>query len=157
MAERISAAQRSANMSRIRSKNTKPELIVRRLLHAAGYRYRLHGRIGSASLPGRPDLVFAGRRKVVFINGCFWHSHSCRAGLRAPVNNASFWHEKRRRTVERDAAQLTDLHQQGWEILVVWECELKDRSQLERRLVSFLGASPQASRPPPSKSAATPK
>jgi DNA mismatch endonuclease (patch repair protein) len=116
--------------------------LVRRLLHSAGYRYRLHGRSGSENLPGRPDLVFASRRKVVFVNGCFWHSHDCRAGLRAPLNNAAFWQEKRRRTVERDAAQIAALHEQGWQTLVVWECQLKDRSDLERRLVRYLDAAP---------------
>lgn len=140
MADKISAAQRSANMSRIRGKDTKPEWIVRRLLHSAGYRYRLHGRYGTVRLPGRPDLVFAPRRKVIFVNGCFWHSHSCRVGQTAPKSNTAFWAEKRRRTVERDAAQLVSLRGQGWDVLVVWECELKDPSELELRLTAFLGA-----------------
>ncbi|HEV7167359.1 MAG TPA: very short patch repair endonuclease [Micrococcaceae bacterium] len=146
MADRISAEQRSANMSRIRGKDTKPELLVRRLLHGAGYRYRLHGRSGSLRLPGRPDLVFAGRRKVIFINGCFWHSHDCRVGQHAPKSNAAFWDEKRRRTVERDAAQHLALCEQGWEVLVVWECELKVPSELENRLVGFLEAAHRTQR-----------
>ena len=114
-------------------------MVVRRLLHSAGYRYRLHGRYGTVRLPGRPDLVFAPRRKVIFINGCFWHSHSCRVGQTAPKSNTAFWAEKRRRTVERDAAQLA-LRGQGWDVLVVWECELKVPSELELRLTAFLGA-----------------
>ncbi len=138
MAERISKAQRSANMSRIRGQDTKPELLVRRLLHRAGYRYRLHGRYRSGRLPGRPDLVFAGRRKVIFVNGCFWHTHSCATGQHAPQSNVEFWADKRRRTVERDARQLVSLRASGWRALVLWECELKDASVLESRLIAFL-------------------
>lgn len=139
MADTISAAQRSANMARIRGKNTRPELLVRRLLHAAGYRFRLHGAARGTRLPGKPDLVFAGRRKVIFVNGCFWHAHSCRAGQHAPATNSEFWAEKRRRTTVRDAAALQALAATGWEALTVWECELKDRSVLEDQLTAFLG------------------
>ena len=127
-------------MSRIRGKNTKPELLVRRLLHAKGYRYRLHGKSGSGRLPGNPDLVFAGRRKVIFVNGCFWHFHDCRAGQHAPKANAAFWEAKRSRTRERDDQQRRQLEASGWEVLTVWECELKDGSALEAQLVAFLGA-----------------
>jgi DNA mismatch endonuclease, patch repair protein len=139
MADTVSVAQRSANMARIRGKNTKPELLIRRLLHAAGYRFRLHGAARGTRLPGKPDLVFAGRRKVIFVNGCFWHAHSCRAGQRAPATNSEFWAEKRRRTTVRDAAALQALAAAGWEALTVWECELKDRSVLEDQLTAFLG------------------
>jgi DNA mismatch endonuclease (patch repair protein) len=139
MADTVTAEQRSRNMSRIRSKNTKPELLVRRLLHAAGYRFRLHGAAGGKLLPGKPDLVFASRRKAVFVNGCFWHLHSCPAGQRAPQNNSEFWAEKRSRTASRDAAAVQSLADAGWESLTVWECELKDRAALERQLVAFLG------------------
>ena len=83
MADKLTPERRSWNMSRIRGKDTKPELLVRRLLHAKGYRYRLHGKAGAARLPGNPDLVFAGRRKVIFVNGCFWHFHDCRVGAGA--------------------------------------------------------------------------
>ena len=126
-------------MSRIRSKNTKPELLVRRLLHAAGYRFRLHGAAGGKLLPGKPDLVFAARRKVIFVNGCFWHLHNCPAGQHAPKNNSVFWAEKRSRTALRDAAAVEALAAAGWESLTVWECELKDRSVLEEQLTAFLG------------------
>ena len=126
-------------MSRIRGKNTKPELLVRRLLHAKGYRYRLHGKAGKARLPGNPDLVFAGRRKVIFVNGCFWHFHDCRAGQHAPKANAAFWEAKRARTRDRDAQQRGQLEAAGWAVLTVWECELKDGSLLEAQLVEFLG------------------
>ena len=140
MADRLTPEQRSWNMSRIRGKNTKPELLVRRLLHAKGYRYRLHGTAGQSCLPGRPDLVFAGLRKVIFINGCFWHFHDCRAGQHAPKANAAFWEAKRTRTKTRDADQRQQLMDAGWEVLTVWECELKDGSTLEAHLVEFLGA-----------------
>lgn len=139
MADTVSAEQRSLNMSRIRGKNTKPELVVRRLLHAAGYRFRLHGAAGGTLLPGKPDLVFAGRRKVVFVNGCFWHQHSCPAGQRAPASNAAFWRAKRERTAIRDAAAVAALNDAGWESLTVWECTLRDRSALEEQLGGFLG------------------
>lgn len=125
-------------MSRIRGKNTKPELVVRRLLHAKGYRYRLHGTSGGKRLPGNPDLVFAGRHKVIFVNGCFWHFHDCRAGQHAPKANAEFWAAKRARTRERDAGKRRQLEGAGWEVLTVWECELKDGSALEAQLVHFL-------------------
>ncbi|MFJ6027931.1 very short patch repair endonuclease [Pseudarthrobacter sp. NPDC092424] len=138
MADKLTPEQRSWNMSRIRGKDTKPELLVRRLLHAKCYRYRLHGRAGSRRLPGNPDLVFAGRRKVIFVNGCFWHFHDCRAGLHAPQANAAFWEAKRTRTRERDARQRSELEAAGWEVLTVWECQLKDSSALENRLVQFL-------------------
>ena len=138
MADKLTQEQRSWNMSRIRGKNTKPELLVRRLLHARGYRYRLHGRAGSIRLPGSPDLVFAGRRKVIFVNGCFWHFHDCRVGQHAPKANADFWAAKRTRTRERDARQCRQLEDAGWEVLTVWECELREPSALEEQLVRFL-------------------
>ncbi|AUI51270.1 very short patch repair endonuclease [Arthrobacter crystallopoietes] len=142
MADSLTPEQRSANMSRIRGKNTKPELIVRRLLHARGYRYRLHGSAAGAKLPGRPDLVFSGRRKVIFVNGCFWHAHSCKAGQHEPKSNTEFWQAKRSRTAARDAAQRQELSAAGWDVLTVWECEFKkssDLGSLEERLVGFLG------------------
>jgi len=138
MADKLTQEQRSWNMSRIRGKNTKPELLVRRLLHAKGYRYRLHGSSGASRLPGNPDLVFAGRRKVIFVNGCFWHFHDCRVGQHAPQANAEFWAAKRNRTRDRDANQRRLLEDAGWQVLTVWECELKDSSALETELVRFL-------------------
>ncbi|WP_026819011.1 very short patch repair endonuclease [Arthrobacter castelli] len=134
MADSLSPQRRSWNMSRIRGKNTKPEMTVRRLLHGAGYRYRLHDK----HLPGKPDLVFAGRRKVIFVHGCFWHSHSCKAGEKAPAQNAEFWAAKRTRTLERDAGQLEQLLGSGWDPLVIWECELKDQDALLERVTRFL-------------------
>ena len=142
MADRLTPEQRSWNMSRIRGKNTKPELLVRQLLHAKGYRYRLHGQAGKSRLPGNPDLVFAGRRKVIFVNGCFWHFHDCRVGQHSPKANALFWETTRTRTRNRDADQRRQLEDAGWKVLTVWECELKDGSALENQLVQFLGAQP---------------
>ena len=149
MADGLTREQRSWNMSRIRGKNTKPELLVRRLLHAKGYRYRLHGKSGGTRLPGSPDLVFAGRRKVIFVNGCFWHFHDCRVGRHAPKANAEFWDAKRTRTRSRDADQLRLLQDAGWQVLTVWECEMKDSSALEAQLITFLGGPsvPGAARP----------
>jgi DNA mismatch endonuclease (patch repair protein) len=124
-------------MSRIRSKDTKPEWIVRRLLHAEGYRYRLHGK----GLPGRPDLVFKKRRKVIFVHGCFWHQHAredCADGRR-PKSNEGYWNPKLQRNIDRDAAHLCSLREEGWEVEVVWACETKRPDELRARLVRFLG------------------
>jgi DNA mismatch endonuclease (patch repair protein) len=138
MADRLTPEQRSGNMSRIRGKNTKPELLVRRLLHSKGYRYRLHGASRGIKLPGNPDLVFAGRRKVIFVNGCFWHFHDCRVGQHSPKANAEFWETKRTRTRDRDASQRRQLENDGWEVLTVWECQLRDLSAVEKQLELFL-------------------
>jgi DNA mismatch endonuclease (patch repair protein) len=138
MADRLTPEQRSWNMSRIRGKNTKPELLVRRLLHSKGYRYRLHGASRGIQLPGNPDLVFGGRRKVIFVNGCFWHFHDCRVGQHSPKANAEFWETKRTRTRDRDASQRRQLENDGWEVLTVWECQLRDLSAVEKQLELFL-------------------
>lgn len=128
------AAQRSKNMSSIRSKNTKPELIVRRLLHGAGYRYRLH----DSHLPGKPDIVFTRKRKVVFVNGCFWHSHDCKWGQVSPTTNSDFWAMKRSATVERDMRNITALADLNWSVATVWECELGDPLSCLEWLSRFL-------------------
>lgn len=134
MADFMSPKQRSAHMAKIRSKDTKPEMILRRMLHRDGLRYRLHDR----QLPGKPDLVFPGRRKVVFVNGCFWHGHDCAVGLRLPKSNTEFWLEKRRRNRERDASQRTQLVQLGWSYLDVWECDLVAGRDFVRLVRQFL-------------------
>lgn len=134
MPDVLSPEQRSKTMSRIRSVNTKPEMKVRQLLHALGYRYRLHVR----DLPGTPDIVFTRRHKVVFVNGCFWHSHSCRWGQSTPASNVEFWANKRSVTMARDVRNREDLAIRGWHVLTVWECELRDIEKLERTLVAFL-------------------
>ncbi|MDF9276249.1 very short patch repair endonuclease [Arthrobacter sp. EH-1B-1] len=135
MADFMTSAQRSAHMAKIRSKDTKPELQVRRALHADGYRYRLHDR----SLPGRPDLVFPGRKKVIFVNGCFWHGHDCPVGSRLPKSNTAFWSDKRRRNQERDSKQRTQLEELGWNHLDVWECEVRANPVLLAQIEAFLG------------------
>jgi len=134
--DRLTQEQRSWNMSRIRSKDTIPELIVRRLVHRAGYRYRLnvHG------LEGRPDLVFPGMRKVIFVHGCFWHRHSCANGRVVPGTRTEFWKSKFERNVARDTEARRQLRQEGWKVLVIWECETGARSlqHLQSRLERFL-------------------
>src|SRR6476620_12401795 len=134
MADKLTPERRSWNMSRIRGKNTKPEMLVRRLLHSKGYRYRLHGTASGGKLPGTPDLVFAGRRKVIFVNGCFWHFHDCRVGSRLPKSNTEFWAVKRLRNQERDAKQRLQLVELGWGYLDVWECEVWSDEDLVRHV-----------------------
>lgn len=129
-----SPEQRRRNMSAIKGRNTKPELTLRRRLHRLGYRFRLHRK----DLPGRPDLVFPSKGKVIFVHGCFWHSHDCRYGQVVPRTNAEFWSEKRTRTMERDAQQLAELRALGWSVLVIWECELRDVDTAVSRAVEFL-------------------
>lgn len=130
----MTKAQRSAAMSRIRGKNTKPELVVRRLAHALGYRFRLHRR----DLPGAPDLTFPRRRTVVFVHGCFWHRHpGCRFAY-VPKENAEFWRNKFEANIRRDRRALRELREEGWDALVLWECELSDAQLLKRRLKSHL-------------------
>lgn len=130
----LTPEQRRRNMQRIRSKNTKPELVVRRLIHALGFRYRLHGR----DLPGRPDLVFRSRRKVVFVHGCYWHVHSCAYGQVTPATNAEFWREKRMANVARDRRTRAKLRALGWRALIVWECEIRKPDRVADRVRRFL-------------------
>lgn len=129
--------QRSRNMSAIRGRDTKPEMVVRSLAHAMGFRYRLHRR----DLPGKPDLVFPGLRKVVFVHGCFWHIHDCPYGRVRPATNATFWSEKREGNVTRDHRHTSELKRAGWKSLVIWECETRDSERLARRLRKFLAGS----------------
>lgn len=121
-------------MKAIRRKDTQPEMIVRRLLHASGYRYRLHVK----KLPGSPDIVFPGRKKVIFVHGCFWHGHVCRAG-RPPQSRQDYWIPKIARNQQRDTAAEDALLRSGWSSFVVWECETIDRKTLLSRLADFLG------------------
>lgn len=134
--DRLTPEARSANMKAVRRQNTAPEMIVRRLLHAAGYRYRLHVK----KLPGSPDIVFPGRQRAIFVHGCFWHGHDCRAGQR-PQSRQEYWLPKIARNQERDADVLDKLSQIGWSAFVVWQCEtsVRNRHTLERRLREFLG------------------
>lgn len=134
MVDNISREYRSEIMSRIKAQNTKPEMIVRRLLHAAGYRYRLHVR----DLAGKPDLVFPIRRKVIFINGCFWHRHRDCAMARVPKSRIAFWTKKLEGNASRDRKNIQDLQDLGWKVLTVWECEIREISTLMPRIVAFL-------------------
>lgn len=120
MVDVLTPEQRSFNMSRIRGKDTKPELILRRGLHALGFRYQLHRK----DLPGRPDLVFPRYQTVIFVHGCFWHGHDCSL-FRWPATRAEFWHEKIGRNRERDKNAVHQLKQQGWRVITVWECAFK--------------------------------
>ncbi|NGM90600.1 DNA mismatch endonuclease Vsr [Parapusillimonas sp. SGNA-6] len=132
----IPPEKRSALMSRIRSKNTAPEMLVRRMLHSLGYRYVLH----DSRLPGRPDLVFPSRRKAIQIHGCFWHGHDCPRGFK-PKSHADFWAAKIEMNRARDARNLAALSDLGWDTLVVWECEMHaagENAELKRRLIEFL-------------------
>lgn len=134
----LSAERRSENMRRIKSKDTGPEMLVRRMLHAMGYRYRLHVK----GLPGTPDVVFRSRRKAIFVQGCYWHGHDdplCKRG-RPPKSNLTYWSEKLRRNQERDASNLASLSAMGWKTLVVWECSLQDREALRSILTDFMEA-----------------
>lgn len=136
MADNLTPEQRALCMSRVRGRDTKPELIVRKMLHAIGYRYRLH----VASLLGTPDLVFPSRHKVVFIHGCYWHRHNCRRGRVRAGTNPEFWGEKLKGNVLRDRRVCRGLRNLGWEVLVVWECQTgpRNREWLLDRLVCFL-------------------
>lgn len=134
MTDRISPESRSRIMGRVGSKNTKPEIVVRRLVHAMGYRYRLHRK----NLPGTPDLTFPARKKVIFVHGCFWHQHDCPRAAR-PASNTQFWNKKLDGNVLRDRKNLAALRQNGWSALVLWECETKKPADLTDRLVEFLG------------------
>ncbi|WP_150723558.1 very short patch repair endonuclease [Pandoraea capi] len=132
--DRLSAERRSWLMSRVGGTNTTPELVVRKLLFSLGFRYRLH----DARLPGRPDIVFRGRCKVIFVNGCFWHGHEgCRYG-RLPKSRIEFWAAKIERNRERDRQNEKRLREMGWCSLTVWQCELKNLEELAKKLYDFL-------------------
>lgn len=123
-------------MRRIRKTDTQPEMIVRRVLHAMGYRYRLHDK----RLPGHPDIVLPRHRKVIFVHGCFWHRHDCRDGRKLPRSKPEYWAPKLDRNRARDGRHITELRELGWNVLVVWECELHDSQTLEAHLKQFLQA-----------------
>jgi DNA mismatch endonuclease (patch repair protein) len=138
MADRLSAEARSRIMRAIRHKNTKPEQTVRKYLFAEGYRYRLHRK----GLPGKPDLVFPGRKKVIFVHGCFWHQHSAAdCPIRVvPSSNQGYWTPKLSRNITRDAENEASLRKLGWDVLVVWECELRnDAEAVRKKMNKFLG------------------
>lgn len=130
----LTKAQRSERMSRVRGRDTKPEMMVRSSLHARGYRYRLHDK----NLPGRPDLSFPGRQKTIFVHGCFWHMHEGCVLARMPKSRLDFWRPKLEGNRARDAVKLAQFRAAGWGVMVVWECELRDLQGLLARIEAFL-------------------
>ena len=124
----------SRQMSLVRSKNTKPEIAVRRILHRMGYRFRVHRK----DLPGSPDIVFVGPRKILFVHGCFWHGHYCRTGNRIPKTRVEYWNAKIARNRQRDLSVRRRLRALGWQVLTVWECQLRRPAILTDRLCRFL-------------------
>jgi DNA mismatch endonuclease (patch repair protein) len=133
MADTFTKAERSECMRRVLGKNTKPEMIVRRLVHGMGYRYRLHRK----DLPGCPDLVFARFKKALFVHGCFWHSHPGCKRARMPKSNQDYWRSKLERNSSRDEANQAALLAGGWEVMIIWECEIKN-SDLAEKIKLFL-------------------
>jgi DNA mismatch endonuclease (patch repair protein) len=134
--DRVSQETRSRIMASIRGRDTKPEMAVRSLVHALGYRFRLHVR----TLPGSPDLVLSRHRIAIFVHGCFWHLHACRAGRAAPKTRAAFWRAKREGNRDRDRRTIRALRRLGWSVIVVWECHLRDIDAVRARLAQLLVA-----------------
>lgn len=134
MADVFPPAKRSWIMSRVKGENTKPEILVRSLVHAMGFRFRLHRK----DLPGKPDLVLPRHKKVIFVHGCFWHQHSACPNSARPTSNIAYWNRKLDRTVERDKHNIASLKSAGWQVLVVWECQIKNTEKLIGALGEFL-------------------
>jgi len=132
--DRLTPEQRSKLMSRVRSQDTTPEMIVRRLVHKMGFRCRLHRK----DLPGKPDLTFPRYRIIIFVHGCFWHGHDCAKGLNQPKSNKKFWKSKLIYNMNRDINNQKKLKKMGWNVLVVWECQTKDQESLKSRISEFL-------------------
>lgn len=134
MADRISSVRRSENMRAIKSKNTSPEKRVRSAAHRLGLRFRLH----RSDLPGSPDLLFPGKKTALFVHGCFWHRHENCPGATTPKTNTDYWNRKFRRNMERDWESRKKLEEEGWKVLVIWECETKTRESIEAFLTENL-------------------
>lgn len=133
--DKLTPDRRSENMRRIRSKDTAPELAVRKLCRGIGFTgYRIY----RADLPGKPDLAWIGRKKAVFVHGCFWHGHDCTEGIRKPKSNRDYWLPKIRRNKQRDAENIGALRAAGWDVLIVWECEIEKNERLSKKLQQFL-------------------
>jgi DNA mismatch endonuclease, patch repair protein len=137
MTDVLTKNQRSYCMSRIRGKDTTPEIYVRKIVFSMGYRYRLHVQ----NMPGSPDLVFPAMKKVIFVNGCFWHLHKCRLGNVFPNTNRQFWRKKLMNNKARDIKNISLIRRSGWKVLIVWECEIKVPGKIIRRLLRFLSNS----------------
>ena len=134
MTDVLTPDQRKYNMSRIRYKDTRPEMIVRSIVHGMGFRYKLH----NSTLPGKPDLVLTRHKKIIFVHGCFWHMHTCKYGIVKPRTNAEFWENKRLGNVRRDHKNKRELRKQSWQVLIVWECWTKNIPLLIKKLSAFL-------------------
>ncbi len=139
MIDTLTPQKRSELMSRIHSTDTQPELAVRRMLHGMGYRFRLHGKVNKrickkGVLPGKPDLVLAKYKTVIFVNGCFWHRHKNCKIASMPKSNVEFWKEKFRKNIARDRKEKKELKAMGWKVITVWECELKAPDKVARRI-----------------------
>ena len=136
MVDKLTPEERSKNMGKIRSKDTSPEMIVRRLAHRLGYRFRLHRK----DLPGKPDLIFPSRKKIIFVHGCFWHQHNARKCkiVRTPKSKKDYWIPKLQRNVERDIQHKNNLKNMGWTTLVIWECETKNPEKLAAKIIKYL-------------------
>jgi len=132
----LTREERSERMRQVRSRDTKPEFELRRLVWALGYRYRKNRR----DVIGQPDIAFIGRKRAIFLHGCFWHRHDCASGRRAPKSRNEFWSAKFKKNIERDARVTREMKATGWRALVIWECELRDRAKVERRIGKFLDA-----------------
>lgn len=133
MVDTLTRNQRSWLMSQVRQKNTKPEMVVRRVLHSMGFRYRLHSR----QLPGRPDLVFSKLKRVIFVHGCYWHRHDCKRAT-VPSSNVQYWTKKFAENVARDNKVISELTNLGWKPMIVWECQTRDADSLVSSLLAFL-------------------
>ncbi len=134
MADNLTAEQRKRNMTAIKSRHTKPEIIVRSIVHRLGFRFRLHDK----KLPGKPDIVLPKHKKIILVHGCFWHIHNCKRGNVTPKTNVEYWQTKRLRNVERDEQNLEFYRKEGWQVLVIWECQTKGLPTLETILENFL-------------------
>jgi DNA mismatch endonuclease (patch repair protein) len=134
MTDVYSKDKRSWVMSRIKSQDTGPEIKIRSLVHRLGYRFRLHRK----DLPGKPDLVFPARRKIIFVHGCFWHGHSCRKGQHMPETSTDYWRGKIEKTITRDRETVKALHAAGWQTLIIWECEIKNDLVMIASINNFL-------------------
>jgi len=134
MTDLYTPSKRSWVMRQVRSGDTRPEVLVRRVLHARGYRFRLR----RDDLPGKPDIVLTGYRTVIFVHGCFWHNHACARGSRRPKSNVAFWATKLDRNVQRDRRVARELRRLGWCVVVVWECQTRDLNRLSARLCRIL-------------------
>ena len=135
MPDVFSRRKRSEVMRAVRGQDTKPEMVVRRLVHGLGFRYRLHDR----NLPGHPDLVFPFRGKIIFVHGCFWHRHRCEAGQSMPASRVDYWRAKFERNRSRDVKVRRQLVRSGWRVLVIWECQTRNLDRLRKRVKTFLG------------------